>query len=337
MPPTLTVVIPALNEAQRLPRLLELLAAQTTPPDAVVVADAHSTDGTRAIAETAGALVVDGGMPGMGRNAGAAVATTDLILFLDADNEPAFDWIECAVAEFEERRLCVAAGQIEPVERDPGNLFACEAVNLYLLLMQYVQPHAPGFCILVRRDVHERIGGFDETVVLAEDHEYVQRAAQEGKFRILRSAPMATSMRRIEKEGLVELAFKYLYTEVHVIAGVPVREVPFEYEFAAFDTAKHELVTLGLEKARERLREFGDTLAELPNTAAENLRAVGEAPSPESIERHLRELEPQELAELRHYVRDRIAYTRRLGPVVVWRIRRRGDKLWRRIVAEVRR
>ena len=56
----------------------------------------------------------------------------------------------------------------------------------------------------------------------------------------------------------MELAFKYLYTEVHVIAGVPVREVPFEYEFAAFDTAKHEPVTLGLEKARERLREFGD-------------------------------------------------------------------------------
>ena len=76
--------------------------------------------------------------------------------------------------------------------------------------MQYVVPHAPGFCILVRRDVHNQTGGVDESVVLAEDHEYVQRAAQIGKFRVLRSAPMPTSMRRIEKEGLVSLSFKYL-------------------------------------------------------------------------------------------------------------------------------
>jgi len=115
-------------------------------------------------------------------------------------------------------------------------------------------PHAPGFCILVRRDVHEQIGGFDETVVLAEDHEYVQRCAQVGKFRILRSAPMPTSMRRIEKEGLVTLAFKYLYSELYVVTGRPIKEIPFEYEFAAFDRDKRETVHVGLDKALEKLR-----------------------------------------------------------------------------------
>ncbi|HET6351643.1 MAG TPA: glycosyltransferase [Coriobacteriia bacterium] len=334
---TLTVVIPALNEAQRLPRLLELLAQQTTPPDAVVVADAHSTDDTRALAEAAGAIVVDGGMPAVGRNAGAAVATTDLILFFDADNEPDPGWIELAVAEFQERELAVAAGRIEPVERDTANLFACDAANLYLELMQYVQPHAPGFCILVRRDVHERIGGFDETVVLAEDHDYVQRAADVGKFRVLRCPPMRTSMRRIEKEGIVGLAFKYLYTELHVIAGVPVREVPFDYEFAAFDTTKRETVPLALESARERLRDFGERLAELPTLADDHLKALGEATTPEAIETELKRLEPQELAALRHYVRDRVDYTRRLRPIVLRRMRRRGDELWQRIAAEVKR
>lgn len=337
MQPTLTVVIPALNEAARLPRLLELLACQTTPPDAVVVADAGSTDDTRAIAEAAGATVVEGGKPGAGRNAGATSATTDLILFFDADNEPPPDWIELAVAEFLERRLAVAAGRIAPVERDPGNLFACDVANLYLELMQHVQPHAPGFCILIRRDVHERIGGFDETVVLAEDHEYVQRAAEDGKFRILRCPPMPTSMRRIEKEGIIGLAFKYLYTEVHVLAGVPVREIPFEYEFAAFDAEKHAPLPLGLEQARERLSDLTDQLTGLPDRVAEHLATVGEAATPEAVDRALGALEPAELAELRHYVRDRVEYTRRLGPVVVRSIRRRGDKLWRRLAAEVKR
>lgn len=335
--PTLTVVVPTLNEAERLPRLLELLAEQTTPPDAVVVADAGSTDETRALARAAGAVVVDGGLPGVGRNAGAAVATTDLVLFFDADNEPPRDWIELAVAEFGERGLAAAAGRIAPVERDPGNLFACDAANLYLELMQYVRPHAPGFCILVRRDLHERIGGFDETVVLAEDHEYVQRAAKLGKFRVLRCPPMPTSMRRIEKEGIIGLAFKYLYTELHVLAGVPVREIPFEYEFAAFDTAERTQSALPLAAARERLRDFADRLAAMPDAAAGHLRDIAEATSVESIEQQLRELEPQELTELRHYVRERVDYTRRLGPVVVWRFRRRGDELWRRIVGEMQR
>ena len=337
MPPTLTVVIPTLNEAERLPALLTLLAEQTQRPDAVVIADAGSTDATRALAAAAGAVVVDGGKPAVGRNAGAAVSTTDLILFLDADDEPGPDWIALAVAEFEERDLFAAAGQVEPLERDAANVFACEVVNLYLQLMQYVVPHAPGFCILVRREVHEQIGGFDETVVLAEDHEYVQRAAQVGKFRILRSAPMPTSMRRIEKEGLVTLSFKYLYSEIYVISGQPIKEIPFEYEFAAFDRDKRETVQVGLDKVRERLRTVGDPLARLSERGVERLRLLGDELSPDSMERLLREMAPDELHELHKYVAGRIELTRRMRPIVLRRMRRTGDRLWARVTAEIRR
>lgn len=336
--PTLTVVIPTLNEAERLPTLLGRLAAQTRPADATVVADAGSTDATREIAEGAGALVVQGGMPGPGRNAGAAAAATDLILFLDADDEPSDNWIEMAVPEFLGRSLAVAAGQVEPLEREPANVVACEAVNLFLQLVQYVVPHAPGFCILVRRDVHEAIGGFDETVVLAEDHEYVQRAAEVGKFRILRSAPMRTSMRRIEKEGLVTLAFKYVYSEVHVMAGKPMREVPFEYEFAAFDREKSTSMHVGSEALREMWTAIGEPLERLSSDSMERIRMLGEAGiTPESIELLLREIAPDEIVKLSDYVSRRLEYARRLRPIVLRRIRRTGERVWRDIVTEFRR
>lgn len=338
MPTTLTVVIPTLNEAERLPLLLALLAEQTRPPEAVVVADAGSTDATRELATAAGAIVVDGGKPAVGRNAGATVATTDLILFFDADNQPGPDWIERAVAEFEERELACAAGQVEPLERDAANIFACEVVNLYLQLMQYVVPHAPGFCILVRRAIHEQIGGFDETVVLAEDHEYVQRASSVGKFRILRSAPMPTSMRRIEKEGLVTLSFKYLYSEMFVLQGKPIKEIPFEYEFAAFDRDKSELVDVGLDRVRERLRVISEPITRLSARGIERVRALGEAGvGPESIDRLLHDLTPDEIRALHEYVDGRIELTRRMTPVVLRRIRRTGDRIWRRLTAEVTR
>jgi len=336
--PTLTVVIPTLNEAERLPRLLELLAAQSHAPDAVVVADAGSTDSTRELAVAAGAIVVKGGKPAAGRNAGAAAATTDLILYFDADNEPALDWIELALAEFAERELCVAAGQVEPLERNGANVFACDVVNLYLQLMQYIAPHAPGFCILIRRDVHEQIGGFDETVVLAEDHEYVQRAAEVGKFRILRSAPMRTSMRRIEKEGLVTLAFKYLYSELYVVTGRPIKEIPFEYEFAAFDRDKSETVSVGLEAFRERMTAIGDPLAQMSARGVERLRLLGDTEiSPESIDRLLAEFAPDEVNELRAYVGERIEGARKMPPMMLRRMRVSGKRTWRKITAEVRR
>lgn len=336
--PTLTVVVPTLNEAERLPVLLELLAGQTHPPDAIVVADAGSTDATREIASTAGAIVVQGGKPARGRNAGAAVAATDLLLFLDADDEPQDDWIELALAEFDARKLAVAAGQVEPLERDAANILACEVVNLYLQLMQYIAPHAPGFCILIRRDLHEQIGGFDETVVLAEDHEYVQRAAGLGKFRVLRSAPMRTSMRRIEKEGLVTLAFKYLYSELYVVTGRPIREIPFEYEFAAFDRDKSEPVQVGLEALRDLLGAIGEPLERLSTRGTERLRLLGDREiSPEAIRRMLDEFAPDEIAELHAYVSRRLDTARRMRPIVLRRIRRRGESIWRKITADIRR
>ncbi len=90
----LTIVIPAKNEAKMLPLLLESLCRQDYEGMAetrVLVADAGSTDGTREIAlgfcDRLKVEVVPGGLPSVGRNAGARLATTKYVLFLDADVE----------------------------------------------------------------------------------------------------------------------------------------------------------------------------------------------------------------------------------------------------------
>lgn len=328
--PTLTVVVPALNEEQRLPELFSALERQTRMPDQIVIADAGSTDATRQIAEKRGAIVVDGGKPAAGRNAGASVATGEVILFLDADDEFDDDFIALVLDEFEERGLTVATSFVEPIERTNRNLFATDVVNLYLDIMQYVAPHAPGFCILVRRSAHEAIGGFDETVVLAEDHDYVQRAADEGKFRVLRSASVGTSMRRIEKEGLVRLAFMYLYCEMFVVAGVPIREVPFDYEFAAFEPRERTEVRQAIDALRERLGEVADTVRDLPGDTLDALRTLGSVEiSDAAFDRLLDRLGEGDLKRLRRYVGARLRLARRAPKRAVARIRRAGDAIWR--------
>jgi glycosyltransferase involved in cell wall biosynthesis len=329
---TLSVVVPALNEAERLPDLLDALQRQTRRPDEVIIADAGSTDDTRVVAVARGARVVEGGKPAAGRNAGAAVATSDLILFLDADDELDDDFIASALEEFEDRKLAVATSFVEPIERDPRNVFATEVVNLYLDVMQYVAPHAPGFCILVRRDVHDAIHGFDETVVLAEDHDYVQRAAEHGKFRVLRTASVATSMRRIEKEGLVRLAFKYLYCELYVVTGRPIREVPFDYEFANFAPEERSEARQAVAALRERLGVLADAVAAAPGDGLGAIRRLGSTElTPQMFDRALDELGAEDLRRLRRYVGARVRLARRLPRAAGARIRRAGDAIWREL------
>jgi len=309
---SVTVVIPALNEAASLPRLLDDLARQTVSPGAVVVADAGSTDGTRDIAAARGAIVVDGGMPGVGRNAGARVAATDLILFLDADVALEPDAIASMLEEFDRRGLAVASTFVEPLEREARYIFACEVVALYLDAMQYVAPRAPGFCILIERSLHEAIGGFDETLMLAEDHDYVERAAEHGKFRMMRSVHVRTSMRRIAKEGLVSLAFKYLYCELQVMAGRKIVDAPFEYEFAEFEAAGDEEHRSAARRMREQLATAAEAVRAMSLESRTTLRELGETEiDSQLLSAALNRFRTEDVRSMEHYLRARGRLLRR--------------------------
>jgi hypothetical protein len=315
----LSVIIPALNEAHALPGLLAALNAQTRPPDEIIVADAGSTDGTRALAEAAGARVVAGGRPGPGRNAGARAATGDLFLFLDSDVLPGPEFIAHALADFDRRALGVATTLNAPLTDSASDQVIMEATNLYLQVVQHISPHAPGYCIFCKRSIHEAIGGFDEKVKLAEDHNYVQHAARYGEFGVLTHARLAVSLRRLEKEGLARLAFKYLWCEMYALAGKPIYTTPFEYEFGNFGAAAaaqtaHHLIDIT--QLREQLGHFENPLLRL-NTAAsarlDQLLQHEEARATEAWDWVQDQLEPRELEALRRYLHRRRALLRRLG------------------------
>lgn len=228
--PNVSVVIPALNEGVLLPGLLDALAAQTVPPLEVVVADAGSEDDTVSFARRAGALVVPGGLPAVGRNAGAAASTGDLVLFLDADVRPGFQFLERAVGEFLERGLDAATAPLVPLDRDVDVRLAYALIARALRSVERVRPHAVGACILVSRTLHDRLGGFDETLALTEDHDYVQRAARAGRFGVLRSVQIPTSMRRLRHLGRLRYGWVALVSEVHSLLRHPERRVPEGYD-----------------------------------------------------------------------------------------------------------
>jgi rSAM/selenodomain-associated transferase 2 len=84
----LSIIVPVLNEAPALPALLERLLPLSNQGVQIIIADGGSTDGSAELAERAGLSVVRAEQ-GRARqmNAGAALATGEVLLFLHADTQ----------------------------------------------------------------------------------------------------------------------------------------------------------------------------------------------------------------------------------------------------------
>lgn len=230
--PTLAVIIPAKNEEVFLPVLLSALREQTLQPDEVIVADAQSTDKTREIAQAFGARVIEGGMPGAGRNRGAEVAASELLLFLDADvTLMGKDFLEKATREFFERKLQIATVDVCLPKGKTYDKVSHNAYNAYARLWGKVRPHATGSCMFVLRALHQSVGGFDERIRLSEDHEFASRAAKKGTFGFLNGVKIGLNTRRQELEGRAQLVIKYILAEMHSIALGPIYHDKFRYRF----------------------------------------------------------------------------------------------------------
>src|SRR3989338_2689277 len=228
----LSIIIPTKNEETCLPRLLESIKAQTVQPFEIIVADAQSTDATCVVARQCGARVVKGGLPGEARNHGAKQARTDLLLFLDADVELIdHKFLEKSICEMFERDLDAATCDILPMSSRRIDHAMHAIYNLYVRAWGSVLPHAPGFCLFARREAHKKINGFDETITLAEDMDYVRRLGRIGSFGILCSTKIPVSVRRMDRDGRLWIAGKYLLGEIHTMVLGPIRHQKFDYTF----------------------------------------------------------------------------------------------------------
>lgn len=92
---TISVIVPSLNDAGYLAACLNALAKQTRPADEIIVVDNGSTDATAAVANTAGARVVDEPLRGIwpATAAGFDAASGDVLARLDADSVPDSGWL----------------------------------------------------------------------------------------------------------------------------------------------------------------------------------------------------------------------------------------------------
>ena len=197
-----SIIIPTYNEEEYLPVLLESIKKQSFEDYEVIVADANSTDKTREIAESYGCIVVDGGLPAVGRNNGAKVAKGEYLLFLDSDLELTDDYLRNVIYEFRMERLGIAITQMTPLSNKLDDKIFHELANDFMISVENIKPHGAGcYGIISRKELHDACGGFDEELNFGEDTDYIERLAKKERFKVLRNAKIGVSTRRLEEEG----------------------------------------------------------------------------------------------------------------------------------------
>ena len=205
-PVKISVIIPAFNEERLIGETLREVAAAMTAfsrrawSSEIIVCDNNSTDRTSELARAAGARVVfePVNQIARARNFGAAAATGDWLVFVDADSHPSAELL-AEVAERIETGCCLAGGCTVRVEG--VNWAGILITRLWNGISRAGRLMAGSF-IFCEASAFREVGGFSNDLFAGEEIELSRRLKQLARARkkrvvILHRHPLLTSARKM--------------------------------------------------------------------------------------------------------------------------------------------
>jgi hypothetical protein len=215
----LSIVIPAFNEERLIARCLQSIAASLVAnskpcfTSEIIVVDNNSTDNTANLARQAGAQVVFEPINQIGRarNAGAAEATGDWLLFVDADSVLNSRLLADILRLIEDGKS-VGCGSTLHMQGLPW--WANWALQLWTG-MSILFRWAPGALVVCRSDAFHDVGGFNQELYAADEISLSEHLKQWGRqrglqFIILTQHPLETSSRKVALYSGREIAGQIL-------------------------------------------------------------------------------------------------------------------------------
>ncbi len=207
----ISIIIPAFNEEKLIAQTLRNLQAATQSftklgwQTEIIVCDNNSTDRTAELARESGAIVVfePVNQISRARNCGAASASGDWLIFVDADSWPDAE-LFADVAEQIQSGRCVAGGST--VRLDEHYLIANFVMHLWNCLSRTAKMFAGSF-IFCDAAAFREIGGFSNELFVSEEVELTRRIKQFArangkKVVILTKHPILTSARKMRLYSL---------------------------------------------------------------------------------------------------------------------------------------
>ena len=239
-----SVIIPTLNEAERLPITLRHVAI--IQPAEIIVADGGSHDHTVGLAQFHGAKVANcAANRAQQMNAGAAMARSETLLFLHADTLLPETWHDAVLAAL--RQPDVVGGAFGFRIRDPfgGRWLIESTTNLRSRCWQ--MPYGDQ-ALFVRRWAFDELGGFPDQPIM-EDYEFVRRLRRLGKLALL-NASVITSGRRWHRLGFFRATLINKFMVLGYRCGVSPTTLAAFYRGKARDSKPRPLNPEALSQSR---------------------------------------------------------------------------------------
>lgn len=220
--PSLSIIVPVLNESRGAAALAQRLSALSHHH--VIIVDGGSSDGTaQRLADTARVISGPRGRAAQ-MNHGARECVSDMLVFLHADT--GFSPQHARAAQH-----AIAEGAdfgcftLHIDSRDPRLRLASGAISLRSRLM----PSATGDqVIFMRRSLFEALSGYRE-IALCEDIDLIARARHHGRFTCV-NLPVLTSARRWEGRGIVRTILLMWLLRLGCHAGIDPARLRKFYE-----------------------------------------------------------------------------------------------------------
>lgn len=239
----ISIIVPALNEQDYLPTLLQSFIDQDYEGKyELIVVDGGSSDKTLEVVKEyqkfLPMLSVYKSKRGISRqrNYGAKKARFDNLIFLDADMKMPKKALGKIEKHFQEKTDFTAVPILFPYDWKFVDIILGTIGYLNFVMVRRKHPVLVGMCLITTKQVHERIGGFNEEAVVAEDVDYGLRAHESGaRYHIFFNVFIRGSARRFDKTGRLKVAmtWKKWYEQV-VETGAITDSDQYDYEFGKF-------------------------------------------------------------------------------------------------------
>lgn len=224
--PFFSIIIPTLNEEMFLPKLLESLNNQTYKNFEVIVSDGASFDKTVEVAlqykkKLPALLIVrntKASLP-MQRNEGAKRAKAKWYVFVDADSVLMPYFMDRVRRFIDHEHPSVFTTWFQPDSTVPKDAMFTLLSNLVVeSSLFFKRPYPPGPLAVIRHDIFNRVGGYDETHRYHEDIDLGLRLRKDGvPFSVLRETLYIWSLRRFRHEGTLKVMQQYVVSILPVI------------------------------------------------------------------------------------------------------------------------
>jgi rSAM/selenodomain-associated transferase 2 len=213
MKPEISIIIPALDEADSIRETLEAL--QPFDNTEIILVDGGSSDATIPIAETYGVKILHAPR---GRGAqlqfGAANSNGGILWFLHADTIAPPDSVEQIKQALGDPR---AAGGNFTIRFDGERLAAKFLTRLYPNLRKLGLIYGDS-AIFARREIYQKMGGF-KAFPIFEDLDFIERLKKEGAVVTL-PAIVTTSSRRFENKSFLLTFLRWTILQILYWLGV---------------------------------------------------------------------------------------------------------------------